>query len=285
MTRLRAVLIAVVAAALGGGCVSSGAPRARTAPSSKRVGLVAVRNVSNYGISLWLDGNRADLAGNGETVLHARGSGSALVLYSCGWPAGQTSSGLATGCRMISYKAYPGETWDVVNAQPAPRIVLERVASTGGVGSVAEQLLGSWRLVAYEDRPADGPTVFPYGSEPRGLLIYDATGHMAIQIMKTPHPSVASGEEESVAPDEKAALLDAYVAYFGTYRVDAQKGIVVHRAEGDLYDVFIGRDEPRPFRVEGDRLVLSPRWSAKGREWTGLRMFERVKPLADKHRP
>src|SRR5262245_9345597 len=109
----------------------------------------------------------------------------------------------------------------------------------------------------------------PYGTEPKKLLIYDATEHMAIQIMKVPHPKVASGDEERVAPDEKQALFDAYIAYFGTYRVDAKKGLVVHHVEGDLSDVFIGRDEARPFQLSGDRLVLTPRWSQGGREWAG----------------
>jgi hypothetical protein len=139
------------------------------------------------------------------------------------------------------------------------------------------RLVGSWRLVSYEDKPAQGPSVFPYGAEPRGFLVYDATGHMAVQIMKQPHPKVASGDGHRVTPQEKEALLDAYVAYFGTYRVDGAKGIVIHRAEGDLYDLFIGRDEERPFELSGDRLVLKPRWSQDGQEWTGIRVFERIK--------
>ncbi|HYS06982.1 MAG TPA: lipocalin-like domain-containing protein [Candidatus Dormibacteraeota bacterium] len=137
-------------------------------------------------------------------------------------------------------------------------------------------LVGSWRLVSYEDRPASGPAVFPYGTEPKGFLVYDATGHMAIQIMKQPHPKVASGDPYRVTPQEKEALLDAYAAYFGTYRVDAARGIVVHHAEGDLYGLFIGRDEERPFELTGDRLVLKPLWSKNDQKWSGIRVFERV---------
>ena len=42
--------------------------------------------------------------------------------------------------------------------------------------------------------------------------------------MKVPHPKVASGDDSKVTPEEKQALYDAYVAYFGTYRVDREKG-------------------------------------------------------------
>jgi hypothetical protein len=137
-------------------------------------------------------------------------------------------------------------------------------------------LVGTWRLVSYEDR-SDGTTEYPYGTNPAGLLIYDATGHMAIQIMKTPPPRVASGDEYKVAVQEKAALLDGYVAYFGTYTVDWVKRVVTVVAQGDLYSVYIGREEQRPFDLNGDRLTLTPQWKQDGKLIHGIRVFERVK--------
>jgi hypothetical protein len=154
--------------------------------------------------------------------------------------------------------------------------VLASVAAAQGPAT-ASGIVGTWRLVSYEDRPDQGPTLFPYGASPKGMLIYDATGHMAIQVMKVPHPKVASGDEEKVTAEEKVALFDAYVAYFGTYRVDAARGVVIHRADGDFSDTYIGRDEERPFELTGDRLVLKSRWKADGKGWLGTRVFERVK--------
>ncbi len=52
------------------------------------------------------------------------------------------------------------------------------VVSSFWAGDAPQGLVGSWRLVSYEDRPAAGPPVFPYGTEPKGFLVYDATGHM-----------------------------------------------------------------------------------------------------------
>lgn len=138
-------------------------------------------------------------------------------------------------------------------------------------------IVGTWKLVVYEDRPAQGPPVYPYGETPRGLLIYDTTGHMSIQIMTVPHPKVASNDDEKVKPQEKIALYDAYAAYFGTYSVDSKRSVVIHHVEADLYDVFIGTDQERPFEFAGDRLTLTPRWTVDGKQWTGIRVFERVK--------
>ena len=138
--------------------------------------------------------------------------------------------------------------------------------------------LGTWDLVRSEDRPAaGGEPVFPFGEHPRGQLMYDDTGHMSIQIIKIPHPTIASGDEDKVSPAEKQALYDGYVAYFGRYRVDESRHVVVHAVEGDLADVFIGHDEERPYVLDGDTLTLAPQWESGGRKWRGVREFVRAR--------
>ena len=148
---------------------------------------------------------------------------------------------------------------------------------TPSTNSSTSALVGTWRLLIYEDHPEGSAIEYPFGKKPVGLLMYDATGNMAIQLMKTPHPKVASGDDEKIQPQEKIALLDSYVAYFGTYSVDWQKKIVVHKVEADLYDVFVGTVQERPFELTGDRLILSPSWVREGKTVTGIRVFERVK--------
>ncbi|MDR3389474.1 MAG: lipocalin-like domain-containing protein [Rudaea sp.] len=140
-----------------------------------------------------------------------------------------------------------------------------------------DRVVGSWRLSTYEDRPDEGPSVFPFGRNPKGLLIYSPTGQMSIRIVKQPHPGVASGDEDNVAPPEKQALFDSYMAYFGTYSVEPARSVIVHHVEGDLWSVFDGKDEERPFELTGDQLILRPRWSSAGRQWLGIRTFERIK--------
>jgi hypothetical protein len=138
-------------------------------------------------------------------------------------------------------------------------------------------LIGSWRLVSYEDRPSVGPSVFPFGEKPKGLLIYSSTGQMSIQIMKQPHPTVASGEEETITPEEKQELFDSFMAYFGTYSVEPTRSVVIHHVEGDLWGLFDGKSEERPYELSGDRLTLKPRWESGGRQWEGLRVFQKIR--------
>jgi hypothetical protein len=91
-----------------------------------------------------------------------------------------------------------------------------------------------------------------------------------IQIMKTPPPPpFVSGNHKQPTPDEAKAALAGYVAYFGTYSVDAAKNMVVHHVEGSLAPSFNGTDQPRPFKLSGDRLLI-------GDEKTWRRILERV---------
>ncbi len=139
-------------------------------------------------------------------------------------------------------------------------------------------LVGTWKLVRYEDRPAaGGQVVRPFGEHPVGQLVYDENGNMSIQLMKVPHPKVASGDDEKVTPAEKQALFDAYVAYFGKYRVDDTKHVVTHEVEGDLADVYVGQGQDRPYELDGDTLKLLPVWESGGRQWQGVREFVRAK--------
>ena len=53
------------------------------------------------------------------------------------------------------------------------------------------------------------------------------------------------------------AAYAAYGAYFGTYTVDAPKHVVTHQVEGSLAPDYTDTDQPRPYKLEGDRLEIS----------------------------
>lgn len=141
----------------------------------------------------------------------------------------------------------------------------------------AAKLVGAWNLVSYEDREASGTPVYPYGRAPAGILVYDATGHMAVQIMKTPPPDVASGDWDRFTTQEKVALFDGYVAYFGRFEVDSTRKVVTHLPSADLSRLYIGKREERHYQLTADRLFLSETWVQSGKQWSGVRVFERLK--------
>ena len=121
--------------------------------------------------------------------------------------------------------------------------------------SVRQQFVGTWRLVLYEQIDGKGQVTYPRGRQPRGLIIYDATGHMAAQLMNDERPKDASA---NASPDEVRAALRTYTAYFGTYTIDERDKSVTHHREGDVNPQGVGVDAKRFYEFKGDRLILTP---------------------------
>jgi hypothetical protein len=135
-------------------------------------------------------------------------------------------------------------------------------------------LIGTWRVVEIADLDKDGKWQYRYGDHPRGYFVYDETGHVHIQIMKVPplapFPEAKLVEGKLPSPEHALDAYSAYVAYFGTYTVDAEKSVVTHHVEGSLAPDFTDTYQPRPFKLEDDRLEIGD-----GKTWR--RVLERVR--------
>jgi hypothetical protein len=116
-----------------------------------------------------------------------------------------------------------------------------------------ERIVGTWRLVSYETNELGGRRGKPYG-DAVGRLEYDDHGNMAGQVMRPDRAKVELGE--GGAQQVRAAYL-GYIAYFGTYEVADDGKSVVHRVEGSLNPGWIGGNQVRQMRFDGDRLILS----------------------------
>jgi hypothetical protein len=132
--------------------------------------------------------------------------------------------------------------------------------------SIADQLLGSWRLVSRVTTAADGRILNDSGlsAMPIGVLIYDRSGHVAGQVSR-PGRTVErlSGECDALervkeAENNSQAIL-GYDAYFGTYTVDAKGGVVTHHLEIALFPGDVGKDLKRNFSISGDTLTIKYR--------------------------
>jgi len=125
--------------------------------------------------------------------------------------------------------------------------------------TLAQQLRGTWRLVSYERRESPGAAwTRRFGDDPKGYIMYDATGHMMVEFEKMPPPAkFASGDDWTPTPEEARPAFLGYIAYFGTYTVDEAAHAVTHHVEGSLNPSYFGTDQLRPAKLEGNRLTLS----------------------------
>jgi len=119
--------------------------------------------------------------------------------------------------------------------------------------SKANPLIGMWILVKYVDTPENSEPVFAYGKEPIGHFIFTAGGHAAFSIMRNP-PNI---DDPTPDLDPETCTPVWYCAYFGTYTVDVRTGTWVIHVQGTNSSGFLDTDQPRHFKISGDRLVIS----------------------------
>ena len=117
---------------------------------------------------------------------------------------------------------------------------------------VAARLVGTWRLVLYETVDAAGRRSRPFG-DAVGRLTYDADGNMTGQVMRPDRAPVSLGEGN--AQQVRAAYI-GYIAYFGKYEVAGDGQSVLHRVAGSLNPAWVGGNQVRSMRFDGDRLIL-----------------------------
>jgi hypothetical protein len=96
--------------------------------------------------------------------------------------------------------------------------------------SLKDQLVGNWQLVSVTINDME-----PYGANPQGAMMLDATGHYAIIVL-------SSGNATNIA-------------YYGTYTLDdAAKTMTLH-IDGSTRPRADGRDQKRLITLSGDQLV------------------------------
>ena len=139
------------------------------------------------------------------------------------------------------------------------------------------QFTGTWRLIACEFRSADGHIEFPFGHDALGMIIYDASGNMAVQIIRPDRPKFVSGDKYNGTPEEVKAAFEGSLAYFGRYEVDEAAGTVTHHVVGSTFPNWIGSDQKRYFVFSGEHLTLTtPPILMGGVMTTGVLVWERL---------
>jgi len=123
--------------------------------------------------------------------------------------------------------------------------------------TAAQRIVGTWQLVTRTVKRADGSTVIDsvLGEKPTGRLVYDSSGAMSLQMMRTGRKDAISTPANAKDKANPRVIL-GYDSYFGRYIVDEKAGTVTHHVEGSLFPEDLGDDWVRPFTLNGDTLTL-----------------------------
>jgi hypothetical protein len=159
---------------------------------------------------------------------------------------------LVAGAVLVAVQAAP-------IAQPRPDAAKTR-----------QQFIGSYRLVSFINYDQSGTE--RKAQYTIGQISYDAAGRMSAHLMAPNRPTAGRGASDA----QRAAAAAGYVAYFGRYEIDAERGIVTHHVDGALSTSMVGQAMPRwfEFSADGQTLYLSTK---SGDRVTGRLHWERYR--------
>jgi hypothetical protein len=158
----------------------------------------------------------------------------------------------------------------------APRKGTSALAQHDDSAAIVASLLGSWRLVSWEERDNSGRISYPLGARAIGQIMYTSDGRMSAQLMRPDSPRFASEDWRRATPDEKSTAWGDYFGYFGTFSIDHHERSVIHHIEGSWFPNLLGTDQRRHFQFDGDRLILDAdtEWGKVHIVWEKVRYGE-----------
>lgn len=126
------------------------------------------------------------------------------------------------------------------------------------VSQFPQDLIGTWTLVAFESHDVDtNHTIYPFGEQAIGFIIYTNDGFMSAQLM---NPSLRSDEESQ---DDFAESMGQFLAYSGPFEISDPASAkdnsvkVTHHLEVSSYPTWLGSRQERVATIVGDILYLS----------------------------
>jgi hypothetical protein len=115
-------------------------------------------------------------------------------------------------------------------------------------------LVGTWKLVAWENMSLNGEITYPFGQEPIGFITYTQDGFVSVSIMRAQRPNFSSGDLLGGSDAEKLAAVESYLSYCGTYDFDGVQA--VHHVQASLFPNWVGMDQIRLVELAQDTLIL-----------------------------
>jgi hypothetical protein len=112
----------------------------------------------------------------------------------------------------------------------------------------AQKIVGSWNLVSvvYEDAQTKERTPV-LGEHPKGVQIATSSGRWLALV-------TADGRRVPQSDAERAQALRTMISYTGRYRLE--DGKVITKVEAAWNEAWVGTEQIRAYRFEGDRLYL-----------------------------
>ena len=144
-------------------------------------------------------------------------------------------------------------------------------------------IIGAWRLVGIDYSGPNGALADPvFGPDPQGIIIYDQSGWMSVQIVTANRPAIGRPTTRTsrvVTPDDAklaAIAFDTYYAYFGTWDYNADTSVITHHLNSSLLPYETGLEYRSKVTFDGVHLKLIARSQETGEERHRTLVWTRV---------
>ena len=135
------------------------------------------------------------------------------------------------------------------------RLTWRREPDLPGLSDAQRRFVGFWRYTSTERRADDGEAL-PATQFENGVIMYTASGHMAVHLVRPGRQPYAA----SPPTDEEVLFaLGSYASYFGPYAIDpdADEDVVVHDRVGNINPRGVNMTR-RGFEFTDNTLILQP---------------------------
>jgi hypothetical protein len=106
--------------------------------------------------------------------------------------------------------------------------------------SIKDQLVGTWTMVSVVGERDDGSKFEPFGSSPRGVIIFTSDGHFSLFQSRSDIPKLASNDRARATPEEALAVVGGSIAYYGTYSFNEADSSLAVSLQGSTFANLLG---------------------------------------------
>jgi hypothetical protein len=132
-----------------------------------------------------------------------------------------------------------------VSAATALGLAVLAAVSVAQQQSLKERLVGTWTFVSSVDVQKDGTKVDRWGSNPKGVFVFDTNGHYVLVINRSDLPKFASDRVDQGTAEENKAVMQGMIATFGTYSVNDADNVLTTQIDGGSFPNLYGKSQKR----------------------------------------
>ncbi len=138
------------------------------------------------------------------------------------------------------------------------------------MSNLQNPLIGTWQLTSWFNELEDGSKIYPLGSNASGYISYSADGFVFVHMNAADRDLYAVNDPFGGSSSEDSAAIKSQISYAGPYEYRREQ--VIHRVTASSCPNWVGSEQVRNVRLDGDTLELS----AAGAVFQGKTVTARV---------